>query len=358
MEGQLERVTGDLSRAFRVQGDPAEVARTLSMQRANDARPLYAQAYQEGAQITDPATLQYLSLPAFQRAYGVARRIAQYDGVELPADPRGLTGASLQTLDYVKRGLDDVLYSGKVTGSLGRAERREIVQARGAYVQRLDQLVPSDAQARAAWAGPTVLQEALEAGGDLSRMSLSEVQQTLQRMSAGELEQFKIGALGALRQKAAQSSDGRDLVKVLYGSPEKREILRSLVGDEFPTLEAQMLRERAIRRTDDTVRGNSATVGRDIARKDLEGDTNVMQSIVQQGPLRGGIDYVLRSGTGVAQPTADALGPMLFSNDGPAMRNLLRQIEEMDQRMRQRAAAMGAGTGSAAGAGGSLLTTD
>jgi hypothetical protein len=147
-------------------------------------------------------------------------------------------------------------------------------------------------------------------------------------------------------------------VKVLYGSPEKREILRSLVGDEFPTLEAQLVRERSIRRTDDTIRGNSATVGRDIARKDLEGDTNVVQSIVQQGPLRGAADYVLRSGSGVAQPTADALGPMLFSGDGPAMRNLLREIAEMDQRMRQRAAAMGAGAGSAAGAGGSLLTTD
>ena len=358
MGGQAERVVGDLTRAFRVQGDPVLVAEALARQRAAAAQPLYAQAYSEAGVIADPRINAFMQLPAFQRAYGVARRLAKYDGVDLPKDPRNVSQFDLRTLDYVKRGLDDVLYQSRMPGpgGTGLTERRKISEARDAFVATLDELSPTYARARAAWAGPTALREALEKGQDIHRLRLPELQETLSRMSAAEVEQFKLGALSAIRQRINEVSDGRDLVRVVYGSPEKRAILARLVGDEFPELERNFLRERAIRRTDDTIRGNSRTAERQAGMEDLAGDTTVTRSIMNQGPVRGLTDYLLRSGTGVAQPTADRLGPMLFSTDPRAQQKVLEELMMLDRIYRQRAGGVGVGVGTGAGTAGGLLS--
>jgi len=356
MSGQLDRLSSDLGKAFRVQGDPIALGNTFSAQRAAQAKPLYEKAYQEGAVLADPRINEYMALPAFQRAYGVARRLAKYDGVELPADPRKVSQFNLQTLDYVKRGLDDVLYTGKVKGSIGNTERNKVLESQQGFLSTLDELVPTYRQARAAWAGPTAMKEALEAGGEITKMNTDQVWQTIQRLSPAEMEQFKIGALGAIRQKMQSAGDGRDLTKIVYGSPEKRDILQALVGtDEFAKLEQQFAREKLIRRTDDTIRGNSKTAERQAGMADLEADTSVLNSVMQRGPLRGPLEYVLRSGTGVAQPTADALAPMLFSTNPQAQQKTLQQLMELDRVMRQRAAGRGTFSGTTAGGGAGLL---
>lgn len=357
MAGQGERITADLAQAFRVQGDPEQVAEALSRKRAQDAAPLYQRAYQEGAVIDDPRVSEFMKLPAFQRAYGVARRLATYDGVELPKDPRKLQQFDLRTLDYVKRGLDDVLYQAKMPGpgGTGRTERAKISEAQQAFLATLDDIVPTYGQARAAWAGPTVLREALEAGQGAFRMDPRAMQAATSRMSPAEFEQFKIGALAALRDRVAKAGDGRDLVREVYGSPQKREMLAQLVGDQFQDLEQRFLREKAIRRTDDLIRGNSRTAERQAGMADLEGETSVLRSILNQGPVRGTVDYMLRSGSGVAQPTADALAPMLFSTNPAAQQKTLQQLIELDKLMKQRGAGIGSGVGTGAGTAGGLL---
>lgn len=356
MAGQADRITGDLSAAFRVQGNPAEIAKALAGKRMQEAAPLYQQAYQEGAQLADPRLAGFMQLPAFQRAYGVARRLATYDGIEMPKDPRKLEAFDLRTMDYVKRGLDDVLYSGKRQGSIGNTEMGKIGAAKEEFVNVLDELVPTYRAARAAWAGPTTLQEALESGQQFNKMPLPELQQTLSRMSAAEVEQFKIGALASLRDRILTARDGRNVVAEVYGSPMQRQVLAELVGpDQVQRLETQFMRERAIRRTDDTIRGNSKTAERQAGMADLEGATTPVQSIMQQGPLRGTLDYVLRSATGVAQPTADKLAPMMFSTNPAERAALMQRLTELDKLMRQRAAGIGTGVGTGFGASGGLL---
>ncbi len=357
MGGQGERITADLSQAFRVQGDPAALAQSFANQRAAAAKPLYEKAYQEGASIADPRISEYMRLPAFQQAYGRARRIAAYDGVELPADPRKLSSFDMRTLDYVKRGLDDVVYSNKVPspGGLGNTEINKVRDAQKGFLGVLDELVPSYAQARAAWAGPTAMRDALEAGQGIRKMSLDEVRQSLGNMTQAELEQFKIGALAGIRSDMHKAADGRDLVKMVYGSPEKRDILRALVGDdEFARLESQFMRERAIRRTDDKIRGNSSTPERTAGMADLEGATSAALAPVTGG-VRGAVDYVLRSGSGVAQPTADALAPMLFSTNRKGQLDTLQRLTDLDRQFRATAAGRGTFTGAGAGSGLGLL---
>jgi hypothetical protein len=354
MTGQMGRIRDDLSQAFRVQGDPKALSKVFSDEASQNARPLYEQAYREGSMITDPRIAEYMRLPAFQKAYGTARRLAQYDGIDLPTDPRKLTEFNLQTLDYVKRGLDDVLYTTKIPapGGVGRTERAKIIEAQKGFMGVLDEIVPTYAQARQAYAGPIAMRNALEDGQKFVSMSRDEFYDTVSRLSPAEMDQFKIGALASIRDRMSKTSDGRDLIREVYGSPDKRELLKAVVGDEqFGRLEQQFARERAIRRTDDTIRGNSRTATRQAGMADLEADTTVLPAVLNQGLMKGGTNYLLRSGTGVAQPTADALSPMLFSTNPQSQMQTIQQLLRMDQAMRARAAAMGSGAGTAGGAG-------
>jgi hypothetical protein len=359
MGGQMERIRGDLAQAFRVQGDPKALAAAFSKDASDRARPLYERAYAEGASISDPRIASYMQLPAFQKAYGTARRLAKYDGIDLPPDPRKLTEFNLQTLDYVKRGLDDVLYTNKIPapGGIGRTERSKIIEAQKGFMDVLDELAPTYAQARQAYAGPIAMRNALESGEKFVSMGRDEFYETIKRMSPAEMEQFKIGALASIRNKMGSVSDGRDLIREVYGSPDKRELLKAVVGDnEFARLEQQFARERAIRRTDDTIRGNSKTPQRQAGMADLEADTTLVPSIINQGAVRGPVNYLLRSGTGVAQPTSDRLAPHLFSTDPKQQTKTIQQLLEMDQQMRRRAAAMGTFSGSTTGAASGLLS--
>jgi hypothetical protein len=356
VEGALSRVTGDLTKAFKVSGDPKVIAKGLAEKRKVDSDPLYAQAYQEGAVISNPEINQLMRLPAFQRAYGKARNLAAYDGVQLPKDLRKIDVWDLKTLNYVKFGLDDVLFTDArnlTSSKMGDAELRKVNDARVRFLEVLDFEAPTYAAARKAWAGPTVLKIALEDGQQFATKPLSELRERIAGMSDSELEQFKIGMLSGMRQNIDKVKDGRDLVKVVFGSPEKRQILRELVGPEFATLEQQFMREKSMRRTSDLVRGNSMTAERQAGMDDLGANVDTLRAVVNEGPVRGSFNYMLRSATGVAQPTADKLGPMLFSTDRAAMDNLLREIARLDQQKRAWAGGRAAMGGVA---GGSLVT--
>jgi len=351
-EGALSRITGDLSKAFAVGGDPKVIAQSLAAKRQVDADPLYKQAYQDGAIISNPEINQLMRLPAFQRAYGKARDIAKYDGVDLPKNPEKIDAWDLKTLNYVKFGLDDVLFSDKrnlTKTKMGTTELGKVNDARVKFLQVLDTEVPSYAAARKAWAGPTVLKIALEDGREFATKPLSELQDRIAGMSPAELEQFKIGMLTGVRQNMNKVQDGRDLVKVVFGSPEKRQILQEMVGPEYATLEKQFMREKQMRRTSDVVRGNSATPERQAGMDDLGSNVDTLRAVVNEGPVRGGFNYLLRSATGVAQPTADKLGPMLFSTNRSDMDGLLNGLYRLDAQKRAwaggRAAAGGVTSG-------------
>src|SRR3546814_17876344 len=101
--------------------------------------------------------------------------------LEEGVDPRGLglafndagdvvfeeTPANMRTLDYIKRGLDDVLerYRDPTTGRLVMDNTgRAIDQTRRALLDELDNINPDYATASAAWAGPSQTMDSLNTG--------------------------------------------------------------------------------------------------------------------------------------------------------------------------------------------------
>jgi len=342
--GQAQRVLTDFREAFRVNADATDLAENLIKSRDAAATPLYRKAYSEGGVIPSEPFNDFLKLPAFKDAYNRARRIAQYDGVELPPDPTkmgDLGGFDLMTLDYIKKGLDEVLFVSKQPGSgLGKTEMAKIKQRRNEFVGLIDELGPDSYRAaRQAFAGPTEVMDAIDQGKDFAKLDPKQIKKSLDAMTSAEKEGFKIGVYDAIQTNISKGSDGRDVLSRVWGNEFKRKQIQSMLGaDEYNKLTAQLAREKLIRQTDAKMMGGSQTQPRQMATKEFEGETELVPSMIQRGPVSGGIDYLLRSMTGPGQRNAEALAPIIYSRDPSQNIQNLRQLQRLDEILRQEAA--------------------
>ena len=358
--GAGQRILSDFRGAFQVNASATDLAESLTQQRDRLARPLYQQAYSEGGVISDERITRLMKIPQFQDAYARARRIAALDGIELPAkasDIEEVGGFDLRTLDYIKRGLDDVLFTGKQPGSgIGKTELSKLKERRSEFVSVLDEVGPASyKEARNVYAGATEVLDAIEEGKKFATMDARQLQRTFDRLSDSEKEGFKIGVYDAVRTNVNKGADGADVLRRIWGSPEKRDQLSVFLGqDAFQDLSQQLLRERVIRQTDVRMMGGSQTQPRTLAQREFEGAEELIPMVAQQG-LGGLRQYALRTMTGPGQPTAEALAPTLFSTDVGKQIEALTRLQRLDDLLRQQAAAAGAVGGVGGGAAAGLL---
>lgn len=358
--GAAQRITQDFRTAFQVNADAMDLAESLIQSRDRLAGPLYRQAYQEGGVISDERITKLMQIPQFQDAYARARRIAALDGIPLPekaSDIEKVGGFDLQTLDYIKRGLDDVLFTGKQPGSgIGKTELGKLKERRKEFVDIVDEVGPASyKEARGVYAGATEVLDAIEEGKNFTKLDPRELSRKFEKLSDSEKEGFKIGVYDAIRTNINKGADGVDVLRRVWGSPEKRQQLSVFLGqDTFQDLSNQLLREKVIRQTDVKLMGGSATQPRTLAQREFEGQEELIPMVAQQG-LGGVRQYLMRTMTGPGQPTAEALAPTLFSTDIGQQIQALTRLQRLDDLLRQQAAATGAVGGVGAGTAAGLL---
>jgi len=331
------RISDDLAKATGLNGDVLMVSEALVAKRAAESKPLYEAAYQAGAGgIQNEQVLGILRLPHFRQAFNRAKRIAALEGRKLPdiLDEQGNLKQipDLQTLDYVKRGLDDHLFTGRISGSLGKAEERALKQVRAQFLATLDEAVPEYAQARAAFAGPTQLIEAAQAGTKFTTLSPQEIQRSLatEFNTPAEREHFLLGAVDTIRKAISGSPDGSDVYKRVFGNVTKREQLRALFPspEKFAEFEQAMAAEKQMRITADAVRGNSRTASRQFALDDLGFDPVTPMARAVTGDWKGAVGQAASSRLhGVVGANAEAIVPQLFGDPRQAL-SVLRKAEE------------------------------
>lgn len=359
--GQAQRVMSDFTQAFRTNADAVDLTDNLITARTQISDPLYKKAYAEGGVIEDPRFNDFMKIPQFKEAYQTARRLAALDRIELPANVEDIAkvgGFDLMTLDYIKRGLDDILYtkSSPLSG-VGKTELGKLKQRRNEFVSVIDEVGPeSYKEARRAFAGPTEVIDAIEKGRKFANLDSREIKRIYAGLSEAEKDGFKIGVYDTIRATINKGADGRDVLTRVWGSPEKRNQIQVLLGeDAYNTLTSQLAREKLIRQTDAKLAGGSQTMPRQLAQREFEGEEGLIPSVVERGPIRGGIDYVLRTATGPGQPTAEALAPTLFSTERMRQISDLTRLQRLDELLRQQAARSAGVTGAGAGAGAGLL---
>lgn len=262
-EAQLDRVQGAIRRDLGPTANVRTQSEALIQQARTAAAPLYEKAY-AAPPITTPELDKVLATPAGQQAIARARTIAanemrdpQKMGFVLDKDghvalnpvatvgegadgsltstlsPVQQKGYSPQTLDYVKRGLDDVVEAHRdpVTGRLNLDEAgRAIVGVRAKLLNQLDKLNPDYAAARQAYAGPAKMATALAKGAKIGTRDSEQILAETRDLTPPELDQYKLGVRSALSKALEGKTDGADKVRALVGTPAKRKALAQVFG--------------------------------------------------------------------------------------------------------------------------------
>jgi hypothetical protein len=351
--GQADRVGDDI--ATNLSGDDFyKTLDDLNKTRRAAAAPLYDEAYAQP--ITWNATVEtLLDRPSTRQALGRARRIAEEEG----RDPRGLgldldadgnvalnkTAASMQTLDYAKRGLDDVLetYRDKTTGKLVLDESgKAIDQTRRDFVKSVDDANPKYAEARKAWGGPTQTMEAARLGRDYAKGDAEVTLARFRELSPGDQDAFRLGVARELAGKVENTRDGANSVNRIFGSKGQRSRLQALFPDDasFQAFEKAMSDEMRMSHTRQVVTGNSQT-GRIAAEQDdAAGLTNVAMDYAGGGArsvLFGLAGRAASKARGMNEASADELSKMLFSSDRAAQARALVEVQRRQQLLADRA---------------------
>jgi hypothetical protein len=346
--GAGNRILTDFQQAFKVNKDPMEIADDIIRLRNAASKPLYDAAYASPVSIGNKAIDNIMLDPAFQSAYARANRIATREGFPLsPLKPEGNT-FDLKTIDYIKRGIDDEINWSKTPASgLGKDEVNSLKKVRSEFMGVVDSQAPKEYKAaRQAFGGPTQVFDAIENGRGFFDIDARTLKKTYDSLNPAEQDGFAIGAYDAIRTKIQSGADGIDQIKRTFGSPEKRDQIKVLIGDDaFKNLELQLGREKAIRSTDIQITGGSPTQRRTEAAREFEGSTELVPQMAEKGLVKGGMDYLLRSVTGPGTRTAERLAPDLFGIDPAQQAKVIDRLKLLDEYLRNQALQQQVGVG-------------
>jgi len=271
-----------------------------------------------------------------------------------PSMPASVPAYTTQTLDYVKRGMDDVLEGQRnpITGKLsldeaGRAQNG----VRSQLLGEVDRLNPDYAAARAAYAGPVASRDALARGGDAYGLQPDELAMQVGNQTPEHLGQMQLGYRGAMVDHAGRIRDSGNPWNATLGSPVARQRLQTMYPD-VPGVD-RMIRqqelEKQLAQTTNAILGNSRTARNVIADQQfanpvMEGALHAGAAVATHGAsvpgtaarLAGaGLKGRLALGLGKrAEAKADALAPILLNTDPvAALKTVTDYLEQ--QRARQ-----------------------
>jgi len=366
--GQAKRITEAGEGALGEANYYATIKDLMEKARA-DAAPLYEAAYKNNPIFGTTATKgleRDLQTPAAKDAMARAITIAGNEKV----DPRGLglsidaagnatvdlSGkANMRTLDYIKRGLDDVLetYRDKVTGRLNLDEAGlAVLDLKNSYVGHLKTLNKDYEKALAAYAGPVTSRDALELGR--SALDPSRAQEITAKQVADMLPSdqafFRLGVMRQMKDIVTGAPDGADAVKRIFGNQKVRAKLAAAFPDNasFKQFAKTMQAEAQMASTRNTVLTGSPTAPRIENIRDLGpdmlGDAVDIAASAASGNTMGlltkaGKAIASRTGQRVRESTANELAKTLFTPSALAREDIQRllmtprSVPNMDPRL-------------------------
>lgn len=355
---QAERIGEAVARDLGPTANIREMGDELITRARTASAPLYDKAY--SAPGASAVKLDDLARrPSLQKAIAKGLQIAQEEGVDAtslgvqidPATHEVITDRvpSWKALDYLKRGLDDVVegYRDKVTGKLNLDNEGRAVNATlRTLIARMDKVNPDYAAARAAYAGPAKMRDALEKGAKALTKAPDDILATMKNMGEGEQDAYRLGVRKAVTDLVASRRDGGDKVSALLGTPKSRSVLTRIFGGkaEFERFISTLHDEEAMGHTYKAVAGNSMTSERgaqDAATND-SGLANAIVGAAATGNPTGIIasavaklQSVGKFGAGEAgKRTRESVAALLTETDPDLLRELIRAAQSAASKQR------------------------
>ena len=307
--GQVDRFNQAIERDLGPTANLYDQSDVLMRQAQERAAPLYDEAYAAPARTSDELE-SLLATPFGRSALARARTIAANErrdptkmGFDLDAQGEVILTRtpSMQTLDYVKRGMDDVLeqYRNPVTNKLvldeaGRAQNKALRE----FLAEVDRLNPAYKEARAAYSGPASQKTALMQGKDAIHINPDAIPRMTGRMSPEELGQFRLGMRSGLSEAGERQRYSTNPFENILGTPAMEQRLGAAFDDPSQLFRQRDL-ERQMAQTNTDILGNSKTAQRQLADEEFAGG-GIPQAAVDIGAnLAMGqmpIGTVMRSG--------------------------------------------------------------
>lgn len=392
--GARERTYQQVSKGLKPGDYYADEQKMIESLRAK-ADPAYEGVFAKGEQVDDPVVNAILQHPTFQDAYRRGQKIAEskalaaklrgesdYEKYLLPEiyKPTGkvdtLTNQplmelqavpNLRTLDYVKRGLDDLIDAGfRGQSSVGKGQASALKDLRNQFRDRLDQLVPEYRDVRKMYAGDMEIIDAMRAGiNDFGKMDHEQVIKAVAGMSDAEKDAFRTGVARDLYAKIMNPSGNFNAAQRIVGSPEMQAKLQPLFDSpaQFDLFKNSLLREAQLFNQANKVLGGSQTGKRTQMREALEEGPGVGEAVANAvtggfwGSLTGMVARSARSSS-MTEPVAERLSKMLMSKDPHDVAAVVKLLEEHATQTAPRAVKAGkAEAGAASGVTGALHPT-
>lgn len=241
-EGLQDRIATQARRTISPETrSPLELREMAARQAREQAAPLYEQAYAQPMQVSDEIK-SLLATPAGQAALGRAQRIAANE-----RRPFDIENMDMQTLDYAKRGLDDVLegYRDPVTGRLNLdTEGRAVEAVRQAFRTELDRLNPAYAAARQAYGDSASLQGATDLGEQFLTMEADQFARQAGRLNPAERMVAQAGARRAVERAAGTQGAAPGVAQRLASGREQGMRSQALLGENAGAMQQAMQAER------------------------------------------------------------------------------------------------------------------
>lgn len=335
--GQGDRVAADMRQNFGGTGQEFHpTLDALDTARREGSRDLYAAAYSNSVPPTaDLAeTLRRINGVA-PTAVREATALGRGEGFRGPATAEG--GVSTQWLDYVKRHLDDLIQTDR-TANMGRLSNRGriINNLRVDLLGAVDTANPEYAAARAAYAGPSRLMEAMDQGRAVFREDADLTAAAVRGMPASERDAFRLGVVRAIRDRMEGATDGRNAVSSFFRNPAMRSRIEAAFDNpqDFARFEDAMTREMNMARNNQFMNPNANSMTHRMGAEEAAADprllANALRLFATGHPVRGtqqlgamAFDRLL----GARDETANVVGPLLFNTNVEGNRRALGLLE-------------------------------
>lgn len=369
--GLGERVSGAIERDLGPASNPHQIREQLMSEAQQNAAPLY-QAFEAhpGAPTFWNRITSIRNRPSMRSALARAERIAAEEG----RDPRTLgfdvnavgevtvtREPSWQTIDYIKRGLDDVLQA-QPRDQRGRLilneETRAIQDTLRAFRGAADGANPHYRAAREAWGGPARARDAMDLGLKALNMSADDLTARTADLTPGEQQFFQLGIRRAMAERISSLGDTANVAHALLGTGKKRAMLQRVFGGRagFERFVRTLQAEQAGHRTFQTARLGSPTapnIQDDAALANITRDVGLDMMTTGVPGIATTVRQAIQFGTGQAGRKAqEQIAALLSESDPTRLRELAREIAKQAARARATNRARGRQAGAYGKAGG------
>lgn len=365
---QPDRIVKSVGAVLRNPDDFAKTTARMAAERERIASPIYESAFASARPVDVSGVVAAIDrqiLPGIHRLIGVAD--LRPDGITATVGKLRsyfATAANQRTdlrqLHIIKMELDDMVSAAQRTGDNTKA--RAVMGIKTQLLKAMDRASPDYAKARGIYSSSHEIDEALEIGRSALTMPAEALKTELARMTTpAQREMLQVGIARGVQDMAEKTRDGHDLVRKLFGNKQSRETLRVGFQDDkaFRRFQVTMLREAAMRRTDDAIRGNSTTarqladlmethsggVGRDVLDLLMDGKPGQAAGAVVRQAIAGE--------KGISASVADKLANLLLSNDPAQIKRAMTSLARKERALGRVKAALT----SLGGAGGRLATS-